>query len=60
MKYQSTRKCDECGKVRLCVYDPTGPFKGVWRCGSCSKKDSDAVADIVKAAERRIKSELPD
>lgn len=55
MKYQATIKCDECGQVKPCLYDSHGPFKGTWRCASCRHEDSEALADIVAAAEKRMR-----
>lgn len=53
-RYRDKRKCDECKQVKWCLYTPTGPFRGTWRCLACEEKDSDALADIVKAATRRL------
>lgn len=55
MKYQTTSKCEGCGKIAWCLYASTGPFRGTWRCYHCQKLDSDAIADIVKAAENAMR-----
>ncbi len=58
MFYQATVPCEGCGQRRLCLWVPTGSFRGMWRCGSCEKSDSEALADIVKAMQRRLERRL--
>ena len=53
MKYQSTRKCDGCGELKLCLWENLEPGKWTWLCGQCNAKlaAGEALADIVKATE---------
>lgn len=49
-RYRSTRRCDKCGDIKVCFYESTGPFRGTWRCRDCEDRDTDALADMAKAA----------
>lgn len=52
MRYQKQETCSKCGKVKNCLYTPTGPFQGKWICLECERNYGDDLADLVKAADK--------
>ena len=55
--YQHTRVCEACNRFRWCKWRVTDQFQGMWTCAMCDKHDDDALADVVKAAQRRLEGD---
>lgn len=53
-RYQSNRRCDDCGRHRTCLYESSGPFRGSWLCHECLHESTEALADIIKAGQRLL------
>lgn len=56
--YQNNIKCDKCDRYRTCQWQPSGPFRGRWICHKCLRELTDALADIIKAGQKALESQI--